>query len=103
MYERKWNDHKDNKDRLVQGKFVVEEIKSIMNSLCQWALENHFVDKELINMCSLPASELKDDVKRGWCKIAEALPNRSVQSIHNFCRRRFNPDNYSGKWTQEEE
>jgi len=29
-------------------------------------------------MCSLGAKELKDDVKRGWCKIAEALPNRSV-------------------------
>ena len=30
--------------------------------------------------------------KRGaWCKIAESLPNRSVQSIHNFCKRRFNP------------
>ena len=78
MYERKWNDHKENKDKLIQGKFVVDEIKSIMNSLCSFALENDFKEKELINMCSLPASELKDDVKRGWCKIAEALPNRSV-------------------------
>ncbi len=38
-----------------------------------------------------------------WPKISECLPNRTVQSCHNLCRRRFNPDNYSGKWTQDEE
>jgi hypothetical protein len=42
-------------------------------------------------------------MKGAWCKIAESLPNRSVQSCHNFCRRKFNPNNYNGKWTEEEE
>ena len=78
MYERKWNDHKENKDKLIQGKYVIDEIKQIMNSLCQYALENDLDENQLIDMCSLGAKELKDDVKRGWGKIAEALPNRSV-------------------------
>ncbi len=42
-------------------------------------------------------------MKGAWCKIAESLPNRSVQSCHNFCRRKFNPNNYNGKWSKEEE
>lgn len=46
---------------------------------------------------------MNEDFKKAWCKIAESLPSRSVQSIHNFCRRRFNPDNYSGKWSTKEE
>lgn len=73
-----------------------------MNALCQYAKENLFSVEQLEKMCSLPASELDSDLKKGWCKIAECLPNRSVQSIHNFCRRRFNPENYSGKWTPQE-
>jgi len=31
------------------------------------------------------------------------LPNRSVQSCHNLCKRRFNISNYKGKWTLREE
>jgi Myb-like DNA-binding domain len=46
---------------------------------------------------------LSPELKGAWCKIAEALPNRSVQSCHNFCRRKFNPNNYNGKWTEAEE
>lgn len=53
-------------------------------------------------MCSKPSSELGSELKTGWCKVAESLPNRSVQSIHNLCKRRFNPENYSGKWTPQE-
>lgn len=38
-----------------------------------------------------------------WSKIASVLPNRSVQSCHNHCRRKFNPFNYKGKWDEEDE
>lgn len=26
-----------------------------------------------------------------------------MQSCHNLCRRKFNPNNYHGNWTKEEE
>ena len=57
----------------------------------------------MCKMCSKPSKELSSDCKKAWCKVSETLPNRSVQSIHNFCKRRFNPENYSGKWTEGEE
>ena len=57
----------------------------------------------MIALCSKPKEELGEELKGAWCKIAEALPDRSVQSCHNFCRRKFNPNNYNGKWTREEE
>ena len=36
-------------------------------------------------------------------KIAELIPNRTVNSIHSFCHRKFNPFNYKGKWTKKNE
>lgn len=30
------------------------------------------------------------------------LPDRSVQSCHNHCRRKFNPYNYKGAWQEDE-
>jgi hypothetical protein len=48
-------------------------------------------------------ADMSEDLKGAWCKIAECLPFRSVQSCHNLCRRRFNPNNYQGKWSEEEE
>lgn len=100
--ERKWNDNKGNKSAFVQGKFKVVEIKRLMQALGSFAKENDLGAEKLLDMCSKPATELPQDLKAGWCKVAESLPNRSVQSIHNFCKRRFNPENYSGKWTAQE-
>lgn len=101
--ERKWNDSKGMKNQFVQGKFQVAEIKRLMQALCEYAQLNNLGAEGLRDLCSRPAKEISAEYKKAWCKVAEALPTRSVQSIHNFCRRRFNPDNYSGKWSQQEE
>ena len=74
-----------------------------MNALCQYVVQNDLGEEGLISLCSKPKEELGEELKGAWCKIAESLPNRSVQSCHNFCRRKFNPNNYNGKWTREEE
>ena len=74
-----------------------------MNAICQYAKINQLSGEGITEMCSKPSKELTPDYKKAWCKISESLPNRTVQSIHNFCRRRFNPDNYSGKWSEDEE
>lgn len=74
-----------------------------MNAICQYAKINQLSGEGITEMCSKPSKELTPDYKKAWCKISECLPNRTVQSIHNFCRRRFNPDNYSGKWSEDEE
>lgn len=74
-----------------------------MNALCTLVAENGWDEDELIALCSKAKEELNGELKGAWCKIAEALPKRSVQSCHNFCRRKFNPNNYNGKWSKEEE
>jgi hypothetical protein len=60
-------------------------------------------EDDLIGLCSKPKEELSEELRGAWCKISESLPKRSVQSCHNFCRRKFNPNNYGGKWSKEEE
>ena len=54
-------------------------------------------------MCQNSIKDMPKELFGAWPKIAECLPDRSVQSCHNLCKRRFNPDNYGGKWSQEEE
>ena len=54
-------------------------------------------------LCSKSKSDMPGELFGAWPKIAECLPKRTVQSCHNLCRRRFNPENYNGKWTNEEE
>jgi hypothetical protein len=65
--------------------------------------ENNLEEDVLLGLCMKSKEEMTEEMKGAWCKIAEELPFRSVQSIHNFCKRRFNPNNYSGKWTEDEE
>lgn len=48
-------------------------------------------------------SEKTGYMKGAWPEIASVLPKRSVQSCHNLCRRKFNPKNYKGRWTNDEE
>ena len=96
--ERKWNDFKD-KENIKKGQFTKEETEKIIDSICQYAYDNSLTQSDLINL----VTEKQSKDKSIWPKIAECLPNRSVQSIHNFCHRVLNPFNYKGAWTHEEE
>lgn len=72
-----------------------------MNALCAYAKEQPNPAEVLTLLCSKSKSELPPELYGAWPKIAECLPNRTVQSCHNLSRRRFNQDNYGGKWTKE--
>lgn len=54
----------------------------------------------LVQLCS---SKTEGDVKGAWGEIARELPHRSLQACHNLIRRKFNPYNYKGAWTEDEE
>ena len=100
--KRKWiekNEQAGEKKTYVKGKITEEEEKKIENALCQYAYEKNFSNEQLL---SLITEKLKNDNKI-WPVIAECLPNRSVQSIHNLCHRKYHPNNYKGIWTTQEE
>ncbi len=101
--KRLWNDSKNRKEKLDRGQFTENEVKTLMNALCQYVVDADLEEDDLIALCSKPKEELSEELRGAWCKIAESLPKRSVQSCHNFCRRKFNPNNYNGKWSKEEE
>lgn len=102
MGKRTWNDYKRRKD-IIKGKFDEKEIQLLMNALCSYVKEHEIGIEGLIALCSKSKEEMTEEMKGAWCSIAEYLPYRSVQSIHNLCRRKFNPNNYSGKWNEDEE
>ena len=99
--KRKWNekDEKGEKKIYKKGNITEEEAKKIENSLCEYALDHNYSEDQLL---SIITEKLNNDNKI-WPVIAECLPERSVQSIHNFCHRRYHPNNYKGYWTSEEE
>jgi hypothetical protein len=53
-------------------------------------------------MFELISSSSHEKFKNAWVEISAVLPNRKVQSCHAVCKRKFNPNNYKGKWTEEE-
>lgn len=63
-------------------------------------MQNQLSEYELEQLCS---ASTKTSIPKAWVEIAACLPERSLMSIHNFVHRRFNPDNYKGNWTHEEE
>ena len=93
------NEETGKKKEYIKGKITEEEEKKIENALCQYAYENNYSNDQLL---SLITEKLTNDNKI-WPKIAECLPNRSVQSIHNFCHRKYHPNNYKGVWSSQEE
>ena len=76
-----------------------------MDALCNYVRDNNEGEpmETLTILCSRSKQELPQELKGAWPKIAECLQQRSVQSCHNLCRRKFNPSNYHGNWTREEE
>lgn len=100
---RSWNDSKKKRELLNRGKFSEEEVKILMTALCTFVQQNNLGEEGLVTLCSKSKEDMSEELKGAWCKIAESLQSRSVQSCHNFCRRKFNPNNYNGKWSEEEE
>ena len=94
---RKWNEKSEN---LIKGKITPEEGKKITEALCEYAFEKQLSTEELLNLITEKQTKKENKV---WTKIAECLPGRSVQSIHNYCHRTFHPYNYKGFWTKKEE
>ena len=104
---RFWKDSQNRKTK--KGKYSPDEINRLQAKLVEHALENGMSLDELFRRLTStplgpapPPSPLTEagvkDRSRFWCAIAECLPGRSVQSIQNVCKRRFNPMNYGGKW-----
>jgi hypothetical protein len=86
---RKWNEKGEEK-HFTTGKFSDEETKLIQKAICEYCREKGVGVEGLTKL----VSDARREYMRAWNTIAECLPDRSVQSIHNFCRRKFNPKNY---------
>lgn len=95
--ERKWNDYKTH--QMKKGQFTNEESQIILNAILDYAYQNNYSEDQVLQLITEKLVKSEDKV---WTKIAECLPDRSVQSIHNFCHRKFNPNNYKGDWSEDE-
>jgi hypothetical protein len=95
---RRWEDDKERKQELKRGSFEPKETILLMKALCQYCSENNLEESDLMTL----VSEKNSQHKGAWPTIASVLPDRSVQACHNHCRRKFNPYNYKGPWTEDE-
>ena len=96
---RKWAEQKEKKT-FIKGKITPNEAKIITNALCEYAYDNQLSSEQLLNIIT---EKQQKNAKQVWTKIAECLPLRTVQSVHNFCHRTFHPNNYKGHWSSHEE
>lgn len=97
-YERNWNDRSN--EKIKKGRFSPREEGVIIDSLCAFAVRKGLDRGDLMRIIAESLENKKGGV---WPQIAAQLPHRSVQAVQNFCKRKFNPHNYKGLWTPEEE
>ena len=97
--KRKWKEEKKEK-KYNSGKLTNDELRVLKDAICKYAFEQKFDENALVNLISERAAS---KTAGAWTKIADELPNRSVQSCHNAARRHFNPRNYKGYWSKEDE
>ena len=99
--KRKWNEKNENGEKRVykKGSITPEESLKIERALCEYAFNHNYSEEKLL---SIITEKLNNDNKI-WPEISECLPERSVQSVHNFCHRKYHPNNYKGYWTAQEE
>jgi hypothetical protein len=95
---RKWDDFK-NKKTIFKGQFTPDEEKLVVEALCQYAFENQLDEESILKLITERQTKKDSSI---WTKVSECLPNRSVQSVHNFCHRKLNPYNYKGQWSEDE-
>jgi hypothetical protein len=75
--ERLWNDNKKRSD-IRKGKFTEEEVDKLLHAICSFVKDNGYDEDTLLTLVTKPSTELNEDMKGAWCKIAETLPYRSV-------------------------
>lgn len=95
---RRWQDNKDVPQ--TKGKWTEKEIAHLKRLLCKYASKKNLSPEQLASLCS---DTTPPEFKNVWTKLASFFPTRSVQSVHNICKRHFNPFNYKGAWTVSEE
>ncbi|CAD8176441.1 unnamed protein product [Paramecium octaurelia] len=95
-----WKKKNEKKAPMKQGKFTEEEIEKVKESLISYALSQNLSEEQFADLFS---NSQKTTMPKAWLQIAKVLPERSVDSVYKFIKARFNPDNYQGHWTKEEE
>lgn len=83
-----------------KGIFTQKEIDTVKETLISYAYEHNLTEGDLLDL--ITEKQIKGE-SSAWTTIAECLSERSVQSIHNLCHRLFDPNNYKGEWSVEEE
>lgn len=95
---RRWKDSKEKP--MIKGKWSEKEINHLKRLLCKYASKKSLTPDQLASICG---DTTPPEFSNIWTKLANFFPNRSVQSVHNICKRYFNPFNYKGPWTLKEE
>lgn len=98
--DRTWNDLEgEDPENIDKGPFTEEELIKLQDSIIEYCLMNNLDEEQLIELITTSSGE---KFKKAWVEIASVLPNRKVQSCHAVCKRKFNPFNYRGRWSDEE-
>ncbi|EGR34167.1 transcription termination RNA polymerase i, putative, partial [Ichthyophthirius multifiliis] len=94
--KRKWKDLENKVKK--EGKFTEEEGQQLIKSLQNYAILNQLSESQFLQLFS----QNLQSKKSVWNQISECLPQRSILSCYNYCKRKFNQNNYKGKWNQQE-
>jgi len=97
-----FDENENENDFLKKGKFSKTEDEILKQSLEDYLKEVH-PEMEIDEAFDIFLNSTQRVQRGAWLKIAAPLPHRAVKAVVDHARIRFNPRNYKGTWTTEEQ
>lgn len=99
LFPRSWKQDKLSKN-YIKGQYSAAELDILRESIVKYGIEHNLSEEELLKLIT---DTNKTSQPKVWAEIAKALPQRTVLSVYNQVKQKFNPENYGGQWSYEEE
>ncbi|OLY81316.1 Cyclin-D-binding Myb-like transcription factor 1 [Smittium mucronatum] len=86
-----------------KGRFTAEENLKINQAIIKVCTEKSWKREALLQFLFQKNPNDQDEYSGVWKQICESIPNRPVQAMYHHIKRLFNPKNYQGNWTPEQD
>lgn len=86
------------------GKITVKEKSIVEEKVKEFLVDNGFTWDDLASfLIHYKRTEEHKKLSKLFLYVAKFLPGRYANTVNQYIKRRYNPLNYNGKWTKEED
>ncbi|OMJ18765.1 DNA-binding protein reb1 [Smittium culicis] len=87
----------------LKGRFTPQENEKINIAISNVCSQKNWERETLLQFLFQKNPNDQDEYSGVWKQICGSIPNRPVQAIYHHIKRIFNPNNYQGNWTPDQD